>query len=309
MSILHVSLGQALIIWDKDVGALTVVYIDSLFTLNLILDYLLLLLTARLTGLPFSRKRLLAGAALGACYAVLAVLPQTRWMAAALLKCAVSVPITAIAFGWRRGGFIRRLILFWTLSFTLAGLALGFGLLFGHDARPTPYIHISVRALLLTAAAAYFVLTAAFKGFARYGGARSRIVPVRVSHNGKSAAFDALVDTGHTLSDPMTGQSVLVADLPCVMPILPGGARALVTADTLKEPIELIERLRLADAGLKLRLIPYRTVGSPNSLLLAFRPDAVTVCGRKSGPLLIGLSPTPISEGKPYGALVNLPTL
>ena len=287
---------------------MTVIYIDSLFALNLIIDYLLLLLTARLTGLPFSRRRLLAGACIGACYAVIAVLPQTRWTAAAIVKCAVSVPIAAAAFGWRNGGFLRRLALFWVSGFILAGLALGISLLTGQGAGGVPYIHISLGALLLTASAAYFALTLAFKGFARYGGPRggARIVPVRVSHNGKSVSFDALVDTGHTLSDPMTGQSVLVADLPCVMSVLPGGARGMVTPETLKEPVELLEQLLIAESGLKMRLIPYQTIGSPKGLLLAFRPDAVTVGGHERRALLIGLSPTPISNGKPYGALVNL---
>ena len=43
---------------------MTVVYLDSLFLLNAVVDYLLLLATARLAGGPFSRLRLGAGAAL-----------------------------------------------------------------------------------------------------------------------------------------------------------------------------------------------------------------------------------------------------
>ena len=46
---------------------MTVVYIDSLFLLNLIVDYLLLLATAKLAGEVICRPRLALGAAVGRC--------------------------------------------------------------------------------------------------------------------------------------------------------------------------------------------------------------------------------------------------
>ena len=49
---------------------MTVVYIDSLFLLNLIVDYLLLLATAKLAGEGICRPRLALGAAVGALYAL-----------------------------------------------------------------------------------------------------------------------------------------------------------------------------------------------------------------------------------------------
>ena len=48
---------------------MTVVYIDALFLLNLIVNYLLLLAAAKLAGEPLRRLRLAAGAALGGLYA------------------------------------------------------------------------------------------------------------------------------------------------------------------------------------------------------------------------------------------------
>ena len=54
---------------------MTVVYIDSLFLLNLIVDYLLLLGAARLSGAVLCRPRLALGAVLGAAYACAVFLP------------------------------------------------------------------------------------------------------------------------------------------------------------------------------------------------------------------------------------------
>ena len=57
---------------------MTVVYLDRVVLLNLAVDYLLLLATARLAGLPLRRRRLGLCAALGAAYAAAVFLPGCR---------------------------------------------------------------------------------------------------------------------------------------------------------------------------------------------------------------------------------------
>lgn len=274
-----------------------VVYIDSLFALNLILNYLLLLLAAQLAAQPFNRWRLGLGAALGALYAVLTVLPGFEWTAAVWIKTGVTLPIAAAAIGVKRG-FWRFLLLFWISSFLLAGIALGLGLLSGGS----PYIHIPAEVVLLTAAAAYFVLTLALKGITRYGGAKSKIVSVTVEYRGKSATFNALIDTGHTLTDPMTGSGVLIADPQCLSPLLPKEVDALLKCT--KDPIALVEQIPLLDCSLMPRLIPYQTIGKERGWLAAFKPDGVRVNGTPRSGLLVAISP--ISGDRPYKALVGV---
>ena len=57
------------IIFLKGGMAVTVVYLDRVLLLNLLVDYLLLLTTARLAGIPLRRGRLALCAAVGALYA------------------------------------------------------------------------------------------------------------------------------------------------------------------------------------------------------------------------------------------------
>ena len=54
---------------------MTVVYIDSVFVLNTLMDYLLCLVTARLAGIPLRRRRYLLAALAGGGYAVAVFLP------------------------------------------------------------------------------------------------------------------------------------------------------------------------------------------------------------------------------------------
>ena len=109
---------------------MTVVYLDRVVLLNLAVDYLLLLATARLAGLPLRRRRLGLCAALGAAYAAAVFLPGCRELAHPLCRLAAGTAMCRLA--WRRERHPWRLTaLFFLLSGALAGLLLAMGLAAG----------------------------------------------------------------------------------------------------------------------------------------------------------------------------------
>ena len=65
-----------------------VIYVDSLFFLNLCIDYLLCLVSARVCGLVLKRLRYLLAALIGACYSVAVLLPGLDFLAEPLCKLA-----------------------------------------------------------------------------------------------------------------------------------------------------------------------------------------------------------------------------
>ena len=81
---------------------MTVVYIDSLFLLNLIVDYLLLLGAARLSGAALCRPRLALGAALGAVYACAVFLPGLGFLVHPAVELAMAGAMVLLAFGGGR---------------------------------------------------------------------------------------------------------------------------------------------------------------------------------------------------------------
>ena len=76
---------------------MTVVYLDRVVLLNLAVDYLLLLATARLAGLPLRRGRLALAAALGALYAAAVFLPGCRMLAHPACRLAAGVAVCRLA--------------------------------------------------------------------------------------------------------------------------------------------------------------------------------------------------------------------
>ena len=79
---------------------MTVVYLDRVVLLNLAVDYLLLLATARLAGLPLRRRRLGLCAALGAAYAAAVFLPGSEALTYPAVLWPGLVLAAAVPAGW-----------------------------------------------------------------------------------------------------------------------------------------------------------------------------------------------------------------
>ena len=85
---------------------MTVVYLDSVFLFNALLDYLLFLSTARLAGIPLRRRRYLLCGVLGGLYAAAVFLPGGGFLTETLVKAGVGLLLALIAFG-RETHFLR----------------------------------------------------------------------------------------------------------------------------------------------------------------------------------------------------------
>ena len=79
-----------------------VIYLDALFLLNLLADYLLCLSAGRICGLVLRRGRYLLAALLGAAYAVAVYLPGLHTLAAPPLRLAAGILMGLVAFGAER---------------------------------------------------------------------------------------------------------------------------------------------------------------------------------------------------------------
>ena len=246
-----------------------VVYWDLVAAWNFALDYLLLLCTLRLAGRPPRRRRLALGAALGAVYAVIAlILPFSPW-----LLLGVMALVCFAAFGRER--WLRLTLLFVLLSCSLCGLVLLLGRVCGGLARlgrGMVYAELPWGVFLGATALAWLLLALVFRGGARHGA--SELVFARVEYGGKCADVTLLRDTGNTLSDPLTGEGVPVIEESALAPLFEegnGGSAAYTTFTPL--------RVGTVSGGGTLR---------------AFRCDELSVDGRGLGARLIAVSPEPL---------------
>ncbi len=276
---------------------MTVVYIDLLFLLNLTANYLLLLGAGRMSGAVLRRWRIALGAAAGALYAVLVFLPGLGWMSLWPCRLGAGMLMPVVAYGGERR-LLRIILTFFGASAVLAGLVLGAELL-GSSALTLRggvlYSALDLRLLLLLFILCYCLLTLVFRRQSGNGGQRA-LIQLTVLLAGERVVLTALVDTGHTLTDPADNRPVVVAEADRFRRLLPSAS----------DPARPVEALKVChQAGLSTaRLLPYRAVGVECGLLLALRADSVRAGERELGGLLIALSPTPLGEGE-YQALIG----
>lgn len=281
---------------------MTVVYIDSVFVLNAVMDYLLLLSAARLAGLPLRRRRYFLAALAGGAYAAAVFFPGCGFLAAMPVKLAAGVLLGLIAYGGEER-LLRLLLLFFSVSCGMAGCVLGLGLLAGSGVpviNGVFYTNVDAKVLLIASAAAYIILSVVFRAAAKHG-AEGKLLPVRVCIEGRTVELTALWDSGNGLQEPGGSRSVLVVSPGGLDFVLPKEARRLLALKPLQAPEELLEPLREAAPSLRPRLLPYHAVGTPGGLLLAVRTEWTEVAGVRYPGLTAALSPTALGTG--YTAL------
>ena len=271
---------------------MTVIYLDSVFLFNALLDYLLVLAAARLAGIPLRRKRYALCGILGGLYAAAVFLPGWGFLAALPVKAAAGVLLALLAFGGERH-FWRLTLLTFAIACVLAGMVLALGLLAGQsipNARGVFYTDINGGVLLVSATGIYLLMAVIFRAAAAHG-LRGERIPVRVSLLGRTTALTALRDTGHSLRDA-AGNPVLTVERRCFPQLPPETGKCC--------PAEALPLLRRRFPELCPQLLPVRTA-SGSSLLLSVRSDWAVIDDECRQGLRIALTETELGGG--YTAL------
>ena len=256
---------------------MTVVYIDVLFFINLCMDFLALVLAGSFMHLAADRARILCASAFGGVYAVLVALFPGNAMIGALIGIGAAGLLCYIAYGHACRGkvFWCLFALFYGMSWLLGGMITG-----AYELLRSFFEKRSELLLLITEGEGkisfFFSLVfvcAFFLALLKrhlYFKKEEKSVEITVKSGETSATISALVDSGCTLCDPISGR-------PCIV-ISPVASSDIIPTDVL----------RLADdktgdvSGLseqsrrRIRLIPADSLGG-NRLLIGYRADRITV--------------------------------
>jgi len=234
------------------------VYVDIVAMLNFMVDFLLLLGTNQLSGFPSAGKRAVLAAGLGAVYSGACLLPGFRFLGNLLWRTVSLALMAGIAFGWNRSA-VKRCGVFILLTMALGGIATSFG-------------RGDFITLLLAAGMVWLLCRVAFGGSV----GEKEYVPLELTYGGRTERILALRDSGNTLHDPISGESVLVIGAE-VAERLTG-----LTADALGKPLETLAQRPIPG----LRLIPFRSVGQGAGMLLAMRFEDVKIGSRRQSAIV-----------------------
>lgn len=256
-----------------------VVYIDVLFAVNMILDYFILLTVSRMLHRQDKRLRLLAGAGVGALYALFIFLPEMGVLYTAGLKALLSVGIVLAAYRFSTiKSFLQLLGLFYLVSFLFGGLIFAFylfctppGMLMRNG---VVYFDLSPVTLILASGGCYVAVVLLSRLVRRH---EERFYSLSITVGEKTISISAMLDTGNSLCDPLSGTPVLVAEYGAVQSLLPKALRPAFQTGAL----QYLTQLHGTGWENRLRMVPYGGLNGKGGVLPAFRPDELAVLSKK----------------------------
>ena len=292
------------------------VYVDQVIAGSLVMNLMILWLTARLGRLAFRRWRLFGAAALGAMYSLVIFVPALETFTAPVYKLLVSMLMVAAAFMPQPlKKFMLLIVYFYLCTFALGGTVLGI----------INFMHRSVSGETMTE------IMQAIDTYLWYGvlitlaiyWLAGKIVPatlrkrlmlpllradLAINLRGKKVCLAAMVDTGNGLTDPLSGNPVIIAEYDAVKDILPEQVSHAILSKGWKDGGALLAEMGEGIKEGNFRLIPFCSVGRDSGWLIGFRPDEVLV--RQSGgfirtnEVIIALCPDKLQGDTPCRALL-----
>jgi len=248
------------------------VYVDIYFLINFCVDFIALGIAVYIIKLKCSMKRLILGALVGALYAVLGIVfSDKRFLMPVLTVPIFLLMIIIVTRGASAARKLKCSVAFLTSEIIIGGLVYyGFCLLDSFMAGAGDDGGAPLNRNLLTWSV-IVLLSYGFVKIAMYflGNAASvRSVRICVGYDGREESFEALVDTGNLVKDPIGACPVIFITEELAQKILGKKLELSAAAGTLPE-----------DLKKRIRLIPVdRSDGK--SILYGFLCDYVTVVNK-----------------------------
>lgn len=201
------------------------VYVDVLFIINFIIDYILLSITSFFIKKPPKISRMCLSAVTGAAYASFAFFMPTGAILSLLFSVAVAVLMVVIAFGTKKASvLLKNTAVFFLVSGSTAGV--GFSLVFMGKAGQRYAINNGIFYADIDAYTMLFIFVVSVitihgaTGYVKKQKIKSNyLYNVTIEKNGRTISDIALFDSGNFLTDPITQKSVIVAEWQSVAPL------------------------------------------------------------------------------------------
>ena len=290
----------------------TIVYPDVLILQNFFMNYLLLYLVNRMCSCKAKTWRLALGAFIGALYVLVVFLPELQSLYSLIMKVFVSVLMIVIAFSpYRLSRFLKLFVIFYIEAFILGGCIIAIIYLSNYNIQFTNNVFVTGNSFVRNFIIIGSVLGIAavklgfdyFEGY--YSGGRNR-VPLEIITTKGTSLIMALIDTGNSLKDPVTNSPVIIVYYMAVLDILPEEIKKAACNGMSFQ--ELQKALMGSSYKNRIRIIPYKALGTDSGILVGIRADrAVARVKKKAFAVdnpVIALYEKPLSSGGEYDGLI-----
>lgn len=251
-------------------------YVDVLFLVNFMMDYLLLLLVRKMLKCSATHGNICIGACLGALSTCLVIVLPIPYAFMKLVLFHIAVNTLMIRVGLKIKdikNFIKAFLMLYSGGFLLGGILESLSQ------------YMKIGSLFFAAMiASYYIAVGIWNFFASILRRNHSRCMVELYVGDRKYQIEGLIDTGNGLHDPLTGKPVSILDKRAAKAFL-GHERAE-----------------------KIRYIPYHSIGKQDGVLPAVTIDKMCVQQDLTHWIekpLIGISEEEISAGENYKMILN----
>ncbi|MGI5998892.1 MAG: sigma-E processing peptidase SpoIIGA, partial [Lutispora sp.] len=108
------------------------------------------------------------------------------------------------------------------------------------------------------------------------------LLDVSILKGSKRICLVALVDTGNSLTDPITNRPVIIAEYQAIKELLPEEIQKIFDENNENNLNTIASVLSKSEWMTKFRFIPFKSLGVENGMLIGFKPDAVSIEDKRS---------------------------
>lgn len=284
-------------------------YVDIIFLENVFMNSIILLATGVILKTQIKIWRNLISSILGSIYAIIIYISKIQIYSNVFLKLLLSIAIVYIAFKPQNiKSFIKHIIIFYLTSFTFGGVA--FALLYFVSPQDILYQDgvligtYPIKIILIGGIVGFITITNAFKNIKGRLNHKDMYCNLTVYSGGKHVMVNALVDTGNFLRDPITKMPVVVIESEKLTELFP--------KEVLENVTNIIngKAINLGEYSSKIRVIPFKSLGKENGLLLGVKIYEVEVeyqdIEYRHKDVIVGIYNGNLSRNGKYAGLVGI---
>ncbi len=256
-----------------------VIYIDVLFIINFLIDFMLFYTSAHLAGKRIHKMRFFLACFSGGIYSVCIFFPRLGFFQSAIIKIIVSSLLVRIAFRIKNfKDFLFVLGIFYAVNFVFAG-GITAAMYFTDFGAKTDvilsggslYIDLPVLRLLIITSIITTLLRRGIRFLRKSLQKRGIISKLTVFESGKAAEIYGIIDTGNSLYSH--GLPVCVVQFSAIAGILPKDISRAIETGNIAGAISSSN----VTWAKKLRLVSYSSIGTKNGILIGFIPEKVSI--------------------------------
>lgn len=286
-------------------------YLDILFVENLIINYIIIYLTALISRRKSGVLKIALASFIGALYVVFYTIGGFEALHKLSTKIFLSFLIVVVAFTPEKfTDFFRILGIFYLISFIFGGTALALFFILKMDGINEDSFYVkdfSLNLLIVSIFVSCMMMRFFWLWLKKIRLLKELYIDIDVEIGNKVKGFRALVDTGNRLYDPFSNWPVMIVELTEIEEILPEDVK-LVIKEAAEEDIFKMTNLPTDSPWvLKIRFIPFMSVGKENGILLGIKPDKIYLKseGKTITDIIIGIYHKKLFSKKDYNALIN----